>query len=121
MNNVKLMWGDQELLVSEVTVDYEYDTVPSGWKEYYTGDWSSTVTVTGIMPREGVEMSYNPSKAAKYREEAQGEDYVELRKAGLLDSNGTLSESGKDLLLEILADKHKAELVKFAKKTNKEN
>ena len=60
------------------------------------------------------------SKALKYRENAQGEDFAELRKAGLLDRDGTLSEGGKDLLLEILADKHKAELVKFAKTINKE-
>lgn len=107
------MLGDKELLVTEVTVDYGYSDTTSGW-----GDWSSaTFTVTGIMPRLEVDMN-GTNRAQKYREDAQGEDFAELRKAGLLDRDGTLSRDGQDLLLEILADKHKAELVKFAKTIN---
>lgn len=125
MNNVKLMWGETELIVNEVTVDWGYDEHATSawgeWNQYYTGNWNpTTFTVTGIMPREGVEMSLESSKALKYRENAQGKDFAELRKAGLIDCDGTLSEDGQDLLLEILADKHKEELVKFAKTINKE-
>lgn len=115
------MWGETELQVNEISVDYGYADSTSAWAEYYTGDWSTTTfTVTGVMPREEVKMICEPNKALKYRDSAQGEDTVELRKAGLLDRDGTLSEEGQNLLLEILADKYKAELVKFAKTINKE-
>lgn len=58
--------------------------------------------------------------ALEYRTDAQGSDFAELHKAGIIRTNGMLTSAGKELLLEILADKHKAELLKAAKAINKE-
>lgn len=51
-----------------------------------------------------------------YRNSLLSADERKLRKAGVKDSYGTLTSDGKALLLEILAEKYKAELVKEAKK-----
>lgn len=51
-----------------------------------------------------------------YRNSLLSADERKLRKAGVKDPYGTLTSDGKALLLEILAEKYKAELVKEAKK-----
>lgn len=64
------------------------------------------------------ETSCETSAARLYREGTKGEDYKVLRKAGLVREDGTLTSNGAELLVELLFDKHKDELVTVAKELN---
>lgn len=72
------------------------------------------------MDRNSCDDGYT-NQATRYRESTQGADFLELRKAGLLNANGTLSTEGSRLLLELLLDKNKAKLVEAAKLLNKKD
>lgn len=129
MKDIKVMWGDTELIVDEVSIDYEdYEYVSSAWHGFSTRlPHAPTFNISGKLPEGGVEMSIRETTscdelnlAIEYRTDAQGSEFAELHKAGIIRTNGMLTGAGKELLLEILADKYKTELLKAAKAINKE-
>lgn len=127
---IKIYWGDQEIEAQaiEVILETEYTDCDRFGGPPVSISGQTTIQLTGYltsikennMDRNSCDDGYT-NQATRYRESTQGADFLELRKAGLLNANGTLSTEGSRLLLELLLDKNKAKLVEAAKLLNKKD
>ena len=87
---------------------FRYEFTPDKtWIKYY---WDSPEKPSTSLPHSRM------SIVDSYRNSSFSAEERTLRKAGVKDSCGNLTPSGKDFVLAFLADQHKTELVKHAKK-----
>ena len=122
---VELYWGDTKIVADAIEVTYNTDSSPVEGLDgtVYNYATSAEIEIKGLVRSIGDSMYTSgcedrADQAARYREAAQGEDRIELRKAGLMRADGSLSQEGRNLLLEILFDSNKDKLVEAAKKLN---
>ncbi len=123
--DVKVTVNGQELFVSELTLEQDVEhaypnlSIRGFIKELRygvsTSDYEDCNEKEKAVSNCYQDCADNGSLVRKYNDISKGKDHAVLRKAGVISSDGVLTESGERLLLQLLLEENREKVVEAVK------
>lgn len=118
------MWGDKELDVQvfDITIEAEHEYMGHIYGSEVFVPHTQTFTLTGRLNKIGVSEMMNEGRnlVRRLKDLELDEDTQVLRKHGIVDDAGAITDSGVYVVAQRLLEQNKAKIVANLKKLDKE-